>query len=119
MLSRVQAPSWRSTSNSLSEAVLAQLLHSDTWDAEDEGDSENDGGGDSKDYSIARTDKLQLTGDREGQKTDPLPFTSPAHAHIKTTHSPFCHFRQVQQRYVKSAASVLLRKTLSPVNFYK
>lgn len=45
MLSRVQAPCWRSTSNSLSEADLAQLLHSDTWDAEDEGDREKDGGG--------------------------------------------------------------------------
>lgn len=36
---------WRSTSNSLLEADSAQLLHSDTWDAADEGDSEDDGKG--------------------------------------------------------------------------
>lgn len=36
---------WRSTSNSLSEADSAQLCHSDTWDAKDEGDSEDDGRG--------------------------------------------------------------------------
>lgn len=38
-------PFWRRTSNGLSEADSALLLHSDTWDAEDEGDREDGGVG--------------------------------------------------------------------------
>lgn len=67
--------------------------------------------------ALPGADKLQLTGDEEGQQTDPLPFTPPMHAHRKKTHIPFCRFKQVQRCYAESTSLALLIKTISHVNF--